>query len=274
MRSKYAPIAALAALAIIVVLALGWFILIKPQLAEASAFRSAKEDVEASTAKVQTATARLERYSNDLAALAPLEESLAVNAPSSFDVEQARTRIIEAARTAHVGIASMGVEATVGVEGWVVKASERPSTSVAKLFQDLPVVPREGVTVPDAWKEYLPPLEVPGGESSVVAGMYAVPVEVEVVGSYDRMAAFLRALSDPDEQLLLIASLEVVARNEGASEIPTIASAKDGDVILTLTGHMYLLDPTGAIEDEAPGGTSRPAKPSPFEPSDSAADQK
>lgn len=273
MRSKYAPIAALAALAIIVVLAIGWFLLIKPQLAQASDLHASKDEVEASTAKVQTATKRLDRYAEDLAALAPLDEALVLNAPPTFDVEQVRDRVIEAARSAKVGIASMALESTLSVDGWVVQASERPSTSVAKLFQDEPFVPDDEISVPEGWEEYTPPLKVPGGEASVVDGMYAVPVEVSVAGSYERMARFLRALSDPDEQLFLVASIEVNARNEGSSEIPSIASAQDGDVIMTLTGHLYLLDPSGLIADEAVGGSVSPAKPSPFEPSAPAGDQ-
>jgi len=258
MNSRYAPIAALTALAVIVVLALGWFLAIKPKFNDAAALQAKAEEVETNTAMITTQTAKLAKYQTDLEALAPLDDLITANAPTTLDIQAYRARIFTAAKSADVTLTEIALSGSGVVAGWEIDPAARPSTSIAKLFATGPVVP-EGTT-----SEYQAPVTQAPPQGAVVTDLTQVPVEITITGSYANAMKFLRILGKEDQQLFLVSDVQIDARPQGSSEIPGAPDAEDGDIIVSFTGFFYLLHPDSTVVDD--GGPLGPVSPgkSPF----------
>jgi len=285
-KSKYAPIMALTVLVILVILALGWFLAIRPQLTKASEIRSTTDSVQSNTAQIQTGTAKIKQYEADLAALEPLDETLALNLPNRLDVEGYRTRILAAIDRAKVEIVSLELGGSYAVDGWEVEPQTRVSNSIARLFQTAPVGQPADATVPDpaatpaegeqpgvapgAYSPIVTPDTVPG---PIVDELWAVPVSLQFAGTYAEMAKLFSELSDPQSQLFLITDVRVSARNGDSSPIAGVSDAEDGDVLVSLQGVFYLLYPSTEIVDDGTPEPARPGKNEPFVPGEPAGEQ-
>jgi len=281
MNSKYAPIAALTVLLILVIVALGWFLAIKPRLAEAADIRTQTEEVDQNITQIQLATSKLTEYEQNFAALPSIDETVALNLPSRLDMTRVRERITDAAEGAKVTLIELSTDASYPVDGWEMPANARVSYSIAQLFSKGPVhapasqgesapaptpAPAEGEQ-PTNPGEYQPVVTADAKPGPVVTSMQGVPIKIRVAGSYDQVVAFLRELASPGQQLFLIYQLEQDARNAGESSEPGVPDPKDGDVMMTLTGAFYLLNVDSSVVDDDPAETVRPSSRSPFAPS-------
>lgn len=276
MNSKYAPIVALTALGVLVIFIIGWFALISPQLSSASDLRSTREDVEQNTARISTETAKLAKYQADLTETSDLTDSITLNLPGKVDVPSVRERIIDTANKSKMEIYSLDFPASFPVEGWEVETRSLTSTAIAKLFQTTPISvdgvdisesEKEGLTLDEDGK-YVPPVPANRSEGPLVNSLFGLPVTFSATGTYEQAEKLLASLQDVEKQMFIVDNVNLTARNKDASEIIGVEDAKDGDVILTVTGSFYYLSPSTAIVDEPAVGPASP-KGSPFVPGDS-----
>lgn len=246
LNSKYAPVALLAFLAILVIGAIGWFAGISPTLSKTATLADQTQLVKSNTDTVNLATAQLKQYAEALTEAEPLDPFMELHLPQSLAVSQLRTRVTDAASSAQVRIIAMSLEPSQGVEGWDVPSSVRRSTQVAQLFQ---TGPTNLATPGTETAAYVPAVSPPAPTSIVVSGLVAVPVSMRVGGSVEQLTAFVSALTDPNKQLFQIYSHSVTARRDGDTEVG-LAEAGPNDALLEISGYFYLLDPDSTLIDD------------------------
>jgi len=286
MNSKYAPVVALTAVVILIVVALGWFLAIKPGFSEASNIKAKTDEVNANVSQIQLETSKLAKYEQELAAAPALDDTLALNLPSIVDVGQYIDRINAAVASSGVELVSLDMNASYLVTGWEVPATARTSTSIAKLFTTGPIavsseaavepapsptgeVTTGGTQVPAG--AYTPPVVASVEAGPVVQDLQGLPFEIQVTGSYSETVKFLARLTAPDAQIFLLSDLTQIARNEGSAFMAGVSNASDGDVITTVTGSFFFLNPDSAVVDDDVLAPVKPAQTSPFAPSKAVA---
>ncbi|WP_291378281.1 hypothetical protein [Demequina sp.] len=280
MNSKYAPIAALTVLGIVVILVVGWFVLISPQLSTASDLRSTRDKVEANTATIVEETTKLSEYEASFEDGIDLSETIAQNLPSEVDVQAMRSRVLTSISGSKMEISNLEFGASFPVEGWEVETRGLTSSAIARLFQTGPV-PIAGIEPPASDAEeltlneagdYVPPVSATRAAGPLVDSLFGTPISILATGTYAEAEQLLARLQDSEQQLFLVHDLTITARNEGAPAVTGVADAKDGDVIVNVTGAFYYLNPSTAVEDEPwPGPIG--AQGAPFVPGDGAEPQ-
>ena len=274
MNSKYAPVVALTALGVVVVLLLGWFALISPKLSQASDLRALRDSVVINTTKISGEATKLAAYEQTLADAPDLSEEIELNFPDRVDIQVLRSRILGAVEGSSMEIISLGTDGSYPVEGWELDTQALTSTSIASLFETGPIVvdatvAADGTT---AATEYVPPVVVSPAAGPVVDALFGMPFTLSVAGSYAETKQLLALLQASEQQLFLVYNLKVTARNEGAAPLAGVADPIDGDVIVNITGAFYYLDPQTAIVDED-GPAAADPDGMPFLPGDTAQPQ-
>jgi hypothetical protein len=281
MNSKYAPITALTVLLVLVIAALGWFVLIKPRFSDAADTSNQAAEVDTNTSQIQQATAKLGQYEEQLAALPPLDDSIALNLPALTDIQAYRARINEAAQASKVSIVSLAMDSSYVVDGWQMPPQSRVSYSIAQLFAKGPLEVDSSSSSSDeaspepsaepgegGSSDGYTPVVTPSTETGpVVSDLNGLPVTITIAGGYSATANFLASLTNSEDQIFLIYETSQTARNADASSIAGVPDAKDGDIITEIVGAFYLLDPDTTAIDEDELTTVRPGGRSPFAPS-------
>lgn len=259
LNSKYAPIFALTALGIIVVVLLGWFLAIKPQVDEASAFASDEDLVRANIATVQADEAAIEAYGSSLGEAPDMKSTLELNAPQRLDLEGFRNRISDAIVESGVEISTSGQEYGSLVAGWEIPAVLLDSTNAAKHFQSGPAP-----TTKIAAEAFTPVVSVPAEAQVRAEGLATVPFEFTVVGTPREAYDFLVLLQDPAVQFFQVGEIAVFGLVEGQEISDGVSEAGDGDVRLDISGGLYLSDIDTSSIDEGALGTAELSGDSPF----------
>ncbi|MDN4489390.1 hypothetical protein QQX13_00935 [Demequina sp. SYSU T00068] len=265
---------ALTVLAVIVVAALGWFIAISPQISKAAELASTADEVRANTDQIILASDKLDQYEALLAQESDVPDLIAANAPSRLDRDAFRLRMWAAVDEAGVNIVEYEMADSDLVDGWVVEPSSLTSNQVAALFQTGPVsttsdtaVPQPaatsdaGETVASANTGGWSPVVSPFSGTSLIDGNLArVAVTISVAGSPQETFEFFEAMAATGDQLFQIYEVEQEARQADASALTGVEDAEDGDVITTITGDLFVLDPDvfpvdeGELETVSPNG--------------------
>ncbi|MDE0573049.1 hypothetical protein ON058_06445 [Demequina sp. B12] len=259
LNSKYAPIFALTALGIIAVVLLGWFLAIKPQVDEASAFASDEDLVRANIATVQADEASIEAFDSALGEAPDIKPTLELNAPQRLDLEGFRNRISDAISESGVEIAASGQEYGSLVAGWEIPAVLLDSTRAAKYFQSGPAP-----TTKIAAEAFTPVVSVPSGEQVRAEGLAAIPFEFTVVGTPQEAYDFLSRLQDPSVQFFQVGEIDVLGLVDGEVVAGGVSEAGDGDVRLEISGGLYLSEIDTSSIDEGALGTAEVSGDSPF----------
>ncbi|MDN4486704.1 hypothetical protein QQX10_00820 [Demequina sp. SYSU T00039] len=272
LNSRYAPVVALTALAVIVIGLLGWFLAISPQLSKAGDLASTADQVRANTEQVSLASAKIDQYAALLAEESDVPDQIAANAPSRLDRDAFRTRLWDGIDDSGLNIISYEMDTSRLVEGWVIEASALTSNQVASLFQTGPVsiagagtqpapaTTAEAATTDAATGGWSPVVSPFAGESLIDGTLARVAVTVVVTGSPQETFAFFEAMSAPGDQLFQVHEVTQEARQGDASSITGVEDAEDGDVITTITGDLFVLDAEvfpvdeGELETVSPNG--------------------
>lgn len=243
LNSRYAPVVAITAVVILIVIALGWFLAISPKLDEAGDLRDRAATIDTNTAEIQMQTARLAQYEAELAEVPNYQDLVALNAPAVYDVEATRDRLSDAGTQAGVYIYETSAGGVQNVLGAEVDHALLPSTAIARLFATGPVDVAEGE------EEFAPVLTPSVEEGPVVERLYGIPLTFTATGSVADMMDFLALLTDEQAAALQIDSLAWSARPPD-EPIAGVPDGEPGDVILEGQGYIYLLDPDMEIVDE------------------------
>lgn len=276
LNSKFAPVVALTLLAVVFILALGYFFAVKPQLDEASSLSSREALVRNNIAAIEADSASLNQRRTEIDTAPDLAEVTNLNAPSSLDLPKFLSRVGKAARSSKVEIRDATLEGVSAVEAWTVDPALRPSGAVAALFQTLgtPRLPGE----PNFGTPFEPVVTpaVEGGTNS--GNLTQVDFSVGVKGRPEEVLKFLAVLAAEDQRLFLVYDIEELTKQSTDSASPGLAAYLDGDMELTVRGSLFLLDPDYSIVDEAklgdyaiskkvsPGLEPEPSDPQPGAP--------
>lgn len=272
LNSRYAPIVALTVLAIILVVALGWFLAIKPQLDERASIQDTASEVVANTEKINSESARLDEYAREFDLLPDYSPLIATHSPEGFDVEVVRTRLADAIRGAEAEIVSLEHGGLTEVEGWAHPANMLPSAHIARLFQTGPVHLVEEDPLDESGPEFEPVVAIaPNSETTNM--FYGMPITVGVAGTTSELLSVLELLEDPDQQLFQLYALEFEQRPEGASPIDGVSDPVDGDATLFFTGFFYLEGVPLELTDEGQVGGIGLGDSDPFNPIEGNVDQ-
>lgn len=266
LNSRYAPIIALGVLGVVVVLMLGYFLAVKPQIDSAVRIASQTQDVEANTVQIEQASAKIDQFAELLAQDSGVAESIAVNAPSQVDVPAFRDRLWAALGASGVEVIDLNQANSVAVDGWVTDARFLVSTQVAGLFQTGPkaagaaqpapaaTASTDGTSTTNAssggWTPVVKPVT---GENPVAANITMVTFTITVTGTPTESHNFFGAMSNPADQLFQVYSVTQEARQSDDSPIPGVSDPQDGNVITTITGALYFLGATGITDESSDG---------------------
>lgn len=97
-------------------------------------------------------------------------------------------------------------------------------------------------------------------ETTAASGLFAIPVGIQVVGTYTSVCAFLEGLQTQIGRVFLVTAFDAVAQDAQDAQGGRPATAP-GDVELTINGFLYeYLDSTSVSTDQ----TEVPAEPAPL----------
>lgn len=267
LNSRYAPVVALGALGVLLVLVLGWFLAISPQIRATSELATQQQAIEANTVQLNAEAAKIDEYAALIEANPDVPLSIALNAPSSLDVPAFRNRLSQGLRDSRAELVSLEFGATAVVDGWVTSPQMLVSTQVASLFQTAPIVdPRiesvpvataspaageesatTGATTSGGWSPAVTPVTE---EGALTGRLLMVPVTVSIAGSPAEAHRFMTRMSDPTAQLFQVYTVDQQARQADGAPLLGVKDAADGDVVTTISGALYVLNPSGVPFDE------------------------
>jgi hypothetical protein len=288
LNSKYAPIVALAVVGILIIAALGWFLAISPQFAAASDLNDDKTAVEDNTSLIEASSDKLDEYQAEADALPSNAQAIELNTPTTFDLQGFRARWSKAVTESKVEVVSTGQDVAIELEGWTAEPSQLVSNIVATLFATGPItVAAKADSAADPAADAAAnadsatakatgwaPIVEPSTESLPVAqGLVMIPLTLEVTGTPAEVNKFFGLIANPDDPIYQVYNVTLEARQSDAPTINGVADAKDGDVIATVTGAMYLLNADTTVVDETELVPVTPGKTSSFIEPDDAPDQ-
>lgn len=231
------------AFACILVLAAAWFVLVSPTLATAAETRAAAEAQLDQNAIAKIKLAKLKEQFENIDALRSELAALQLQVPSTADLSTYK-RQVDAIAVAH----------TVTVVSFQAATAVAIAPPVAPVAEPAADAPAEGAAE----------------ETTVVAPAapviesYAVPVTIDVIGTYENVLAFLQDLQTGTQRLLLV---EQIA---GSAQKPADAAGgkpqlNEGDLEVLVTGSLYVLPPSAA-EVVVPDPAAEPVAPAPLQP--------
>lgn len=272
LSSRYAPVVALGALGVVLVLVLGWFLAVSPQNSARSDLATQRAEVETNTQQIQLQSAKLDEFAQLLEADTAVADAIALNAPSTVDLSAFRTRVWDALNSSRSELVRIETAGSQAIEGWTVAPTLLTSTQVAALFQTGPVgepgiapapeataTPAAGVdATPGTASGWQPAVTASTEEASVAGNIQMIPITISIAGTPEEAHNFVAAMADANQQLFQVYAVTQEARQSDGSPIPGVADPRDGDVLTTIVGGLYVLNPTGEAIDE---GTLEEVRP-------------
>jgi Tfp pilus assembly protein PilO len=218
------------ALAGVVVLAAGWFLLISPLRAETGTTRDATEAQEAQNDARELALIRLQEEFGQLgeyrAELAGLQAAIPVQA----ELPALTREVQEVAERTGVTILQM--------------------TSATPVAVAEPAVVTDTGTAADGDTADSSGGAAPGGGTSTVSGVESMQVGFTVIGSYEAVARFVADVQTGTERLFLVSAITATSLDEAAAGAGRPATAT-GDVEASFTAYAFMLPASGAVDATA-----------------------
>jgi hypothetical protein len=248
MNSRYAPIVAITALAIIIVGALGVFLGIKPLLDSAASYVDREKVVRDNIALIEEDADKIDDAEDVLEDAPDLSEAIELNAPELVEFSKFEDRLAAAIRGSGSEVAAITVDAPADIIAWAIPDAVRPSANVAAFFQSAPLTRLEGE--PDAGLVYVPVVQTVSDDASLAPSLVKVNVTITLKGTAAEIQAFLALLGDPAQRLFQVNDVRFEAKFARDTPLTGVSSYTDGDVVATVVGSLYLLNPTTDVEDE------------------------
>lgn len=241
--AKSAPWIVGAAFCAVAILVLSWMFAISPMMTSAADARSQTVQERASNqaltvqlTKLADQFANLDKYKTDLAALR-------LQIPEQVDPAGLNTELSGLATSTGVTLKVV----TVGIATPFVRAVAvaAPAATPAQA-----AAPATGAATA--------PAAAPAATS---AAFFAVPVTLDLVGTYDQVTAFLSSFQTGSQRLFLATGINAVAQTATGATAgqPAVAA---GDLDLTVTGFAYVQPKAQAVA-AAPAAGTAPKLPEP-----------
>jgi Tfp pilus assembly protein PilO len=247
--SKSTPWVLGTAFAAVALLIGAWLLAISPKLAAASDERDQTQAEQARFDQLQIQLAGLKRDSQNIGTFQDELTGLQVQIPGDEELSTLIRQLSTIATETSVVVTSVSPSSPTPVVGAVAPAVGTATTDSATAPQ-----PKSDTAAQAAGTQAL-------------RGLYAIPLDVVVVGTYENTVNFLDKLQTGNPRLILVSRLaalrqEAVGANGG---LPALAS---GDLQLTFTAYAFAMpDPRKPVAAPTPAPLPVPAgQPNPFLP--------
>lgn len=239
-RSKASPWIVGTVLLCVGILALAWFVLISPQLAQASTVRDDAEQTRAHNVIQQKRVDTLKRQFAELDVYKAELAEIGSRIPSGAELPDLLRTFEAQAEVAGVTV----VSTAAGVPEEFFAAAE---DAVSPPVQPGPDAGDEEATEEtNAADGVATPTPVTGSTGDGVSGMVAVPVQVTVLGGYDAVTDFVRRVQGEIPRLYVVTTFEITGQEEQEASNGRPAT-QEGDAEMIINGYVYVL------LDEEPG---------------------
>jgi hypothetical protein len=231
--------------------AAGWFLLVSPQRAEAADLRDQTEAADQRNAQLEVRIAELKEEFAQLpqrkAELAAVQKAM----PADPELAVLTRDLQRLATEAGVTLMSISPGEVSTIVPSVVAAPE-PVAPTAETGAADASAPADGAAAPvDGAASVEAPVVV-----TLPPGLAQLPVSVVVVGPFEASREFLEKVQDQLDRDYLVDMLTVVAEEASGADGGKPA-VSNGDVMMTLTGRVFVLDPDAATTSTgAVAGTS------------------
>ena len=209
-----------AAVLSLVIIALSWFLLASPTLDEASVAHTDAEAAELRNGQLRVQNAALKKEFERLPELEAELAAIQQNVPASPLLTE--YNLVVGTTAAARGVTVLNVETGPAVEV-------------------MPVAPVDGAA----------PTDVAATSGDGVGGLYAIPLTIGVLGTYENTTLFLDDLQQANPRLLSVNGLTIEGQDEAEASGGRPATAQ-GDAEQTITGYVYVLSPDAAVTVEVP----------------------
>lgn len=248
--NKSVPWILAAAFGSVIILALSWLFAISPTMTAAADSSSQADDARSHNVVLQQQISKLADEFTHLdeykATLATLHSQI----PEQVDLTAINRGLQNTAVASGVTITAVNVSSPTEFVPVSAAAAAAPTAgaSAAPTASSTSTAGSSGTTSAAA--------------SPGVAGFYAVPVSVILVGTFDQATAYLTALQTGEGRIFLAASINATAQQAtGASGgRPPLAA---GDLELTITGYTYVISGTRPTAAQATTPATPPTLPVP-----------
>lgn len=204
----------------LVVIALSWFVLASPTLDEADIARTDAEAAEHRNDQLRVQNAALKKEFERLPELEAELAALQVHVPATPLITEYNLTLGLLAQERAVTI--LNVETGPAVEV-------------------MPVAAVDGVSA----------AEVVATADDGVAGLYAIPLTIGALGTYDNTTLFLDDLQQANPRLLSVTGLTIEGQDEAEASGGRPATAQ-GDAEQTITGYLYVLSRDSLVTVDVP----------------------
>ncbi len=208
----------LAVVAILAILAGGWFLLVQPKSDKAAEVRAATEAQDQANARLQTEITRLEKQAAEMPALQAKLAKFATRIPDNPALPTLIRTLTDAADRAGVELVSLA-----------------PSPPVAMAVAAPAAGAPAAATTPGA-----APVSA-AGALAATEPLFQIPITLSVHGGYVQVQQFFSNIED------LTRSMQVgaftVAPFKGSADSSTVSA---NDVVAAITGRVYMTAPTAA----------------------------
>lgn len=209
-----------AAVLSLVIIALSWFLLASPTLDEADVAHVDAEAAELRNGQLRVQNAALKKEFERLPELEAELAALQQNVPATPLLTEYNLVVGQTAQSRAVTV--LNVETGPAVEV-------------------MPVAAIAGETATE--------VEATAGDG--VGGLYAIPLTIGVLGTYDNTTLFLDDLQQANPRLLSINGLTIEGQDEAEASGGRPATAQ-GDAEQTITGFVYVLSPDAVVTTDVP----------------------
>lgn len=209
-----------AAVLSLVIIALSWFLLASPTLDEAGVARTDAEAAELRNGQLRVQNAALKKEFERLPELEAELAALQQNVPATPLITEYNLVI---------GTTAVARAVTV------LNVETGPAVEV------MPIAQVDGAQT----------AEVAAAAGDGVSGLYAIPLTIGVLGTYDNTTLFLDDLQQANPRLLSVNGLTIEGQDEAEASGGRPATAQ-GDAEQTITGFIYVLSPDATVSVEVP----------------------
>jgi Tfp pilus assembly protein PilO len=215
----------------LVVIALSWFVLASPVLDEAAIAQEDAEAAELRNGQLRVQNAALKEEFERLPELEAELAALQVHVPTTPLITEYNLTLGQLAQGR--GVTILTVETGPAVEV-------------------MPVAPVDGAA------------EVIPTAADGVSGLYAIPLTIGALGTYDNTTLLLDDLQQANPRLLSVTGLTIEGQDEAEASGGRPATAR-GDAEQTITGYLYVLSPDATVTVDAPADDPAAAEAAPVE---------
>lgn len=209
-----------AAVLSLVIIALSWFLLASPTLDEAGVAHTDAEAAELRNGQLRVQNAALKEEFERLPELEAELAALQQNVPATPLITEYNLVI---------GTTAVARAVTV------LNVETGPAVEV------MPIAQVDGAQT----------AEVAAAAGDGVSGLYAIPLTIGVLGTYDNTTLFLDDLQQANPRLLSVNGLTIEGQDEAEASGGRPATAQ-GDAEQTITGFIYVLSPDATVSVEVP----------------------